>query len=120
QRRPKTLYYWLDKVVPSPSWHSQAFNEFTWPTEPVLRNLPSMTLNDLGAVVRLQKEDPSRSETVAPAVLYHSQSPSTVSGYRFSFKTNGTAYVTAKIFRGDKKVYLRQQNQEKAGSPFTL
>lgn len=120
QPRPKTLYYWLDKIEPSPPWHSQAFNEFTWPTEPVLRNLTSVTLDDLGAVVRLQKEDPSRSETIAPAVLYHSQPPSAANEYHFTFKTNGTAYVTAKIFRGDKEVYLRPQNQEKAGSPFTL
>jgi hypothetical protein len=67
QPRPKTTYYWLDKVVPPAPWRPQAFNEFTWPTAPVLRNLPSVTLDDLGAVVRLRQQDPSKEETIAPA-----------------------------------------------------
>ncbi|HZF10383.1 MAG TPA: hypothetical protein VFE33_16455 [Thermoanaerobaculia bacterium] len=120
QPRPKTTYYWLDKVVPPAPWRPGAFNEFTWPTEPVLRNLPSVTPDDLGVVVRLHQEDPSKQETVAPAALFHAQPPSAASGYRFTFKTNGAAHVTGKIYRGDKEVYQRPQNQEKAGSPFTL
>jgi hypothetical protein len=120
QPRPKTAYYWLDKVTPPAPWRPRAFNEFTWPTEPVLRNLTKVTLDDLGAVVRLRQEDPSRQETIAPAALFHTQPPKAVSGYRFTFKTNGTAFVTGKIYRGDKVVYQRPQNQEKAGSPFTL
>lgn len=120
QPRPKTVYYWLDKVVPPTPWRPQAFNEFAWPTEPVLRNLTSVTLDDLGAVVRLRQEGPSKSETVAPAALYLTKPPTAVSGYRFTFKTNGTAYVTCKIYRGDKEVYKRPQSQEKAGSPFTV
>lgn len=120
QPRPKTTYYWLDKVVPPAPWRPRAFNEFTWPTAPVLRNLPSVTLDDLGVVVRLRQQDPSKEETIAPAALFHTQPPSTASGYRFTFKTNGTAHVICKIYRGDKEVYQRPQNQEKAGSPFTL
>ncbi len=120
QPRPKTIYYWLDKVAPSAPWRPRAFNEFTWPTEPVLRNLASVTLADLGAVVRLRQQDPSKRETIAPAALFHTRPPTAASGYRFTFKTNGTAYVTCKIYRGNKEVYSRQQNREKAGSPFTL
>jgi hypothetical protein len=120
QPRPKTQYYWLDKIVRPTPWHPKAFNEYTWPTEPVLKRLTSETPDDLGAVVRLRQEDPSRRETVAPAALFHTQAPKTVSGYRFTFKTNGTAYVTGKIYRGDKEIYRRPQNREKAGSPFTL
>lgn len=119
QPRPKTTYYWLDKVVPPTPWRPQAFNEFTWPTEPVLQKLSSMTLDDLGAVVRLRQPDPSNEETIAPAALFHTQPPSAANGYRFTFKTNGTAYVTCKIFRGDKEIDQRPQNREKAGSPFT-
>jgi len=119
QPRPKTAYYWLEKVVP-PSWQPRAFNEYTWPTEPVLRNLTSETPDDLGVVVRLRQEDPSRRETVAPAALFHTQPPTAANGYRFTFKTNGTAYVTGKIYRGDKEIYQRPQNRERAGSPFTL
>lgn len=120
QPRPKTAYYWLDKVKPSAPWRPRAFNEFAWPTKPVLRNLTSETPDDLGVVVRLRQEDPSRRETVAPAALFHAQPPKAANGYRFTFKTNGTAYVTCKIYRGDKEVYRRPQNREGAGSPFTL
>jgi hypothetical protein len=120
QPRPKTAYYWLDKIVPPAPWRPRAFNEYTWPTETVLRKLTSVTVDDLGVVVRLRREDPSRRETVAPAALFHTQPPTTASSYRFTFKTNGTAYVTGKIYQGDKEVYRRPQNRERAGSPFTL
>jgi hypothetical protein len=120
QPRPKTAYSWLDKVMPPTPWRPRALNEFTWPTEPVLRNLTKMTLDDLGVVVRLRREDPGRSETIAPAALFHTKPPMAANGYRFTFKTNGSAHVTCRIFRGDKEVYQRPQNQEKAGSPFTL
>jgi hypothetical protein len=120
QPRPKTAYYWLDKVVPPTPWRPRAFNEFTWPTEPVLRKLSSLTLDDLGVVVRLRQKDPGRNEAIAPAALFHTQPPSAATGYRFTFKTNGSAYVTCKVYRDDKEVYQRRQNRERAGSPFTL
>jgi hypothetical protein len=120
QPRPKTTYYWLDKVVPPIPWRALAFNEFAWPTETVLRKLSSITLDDLGVVVRLRQEDPSKKEMIAPAALFHTQPPTAARAYRFTFKTNGTAYVTCKIYRGEKEVYRRPQNQEKASSPFTL
>ena len=120
QPRPKTAYYWLDKVVPPTPWHPLAFNEFSWPTEPVLKKLTSVTVDDLGAVVRLRQQDPSRRETIAPAVLFHTQPPSSANGYRFTFKTNGTAFVSCTVYRGDDVVGQRTQNQEKAGSPFVV
>jgi hypothetical protein len=120
QPRPKTNYYWLDKVVPPAPWRPRTFNEFSWPTEPVLRRLTSVTLDDLGAVVRLGQADPGRNEIIAPAVLFHTKPPTAADGYRFTFKTNGTAQVTCRIYRGNKEIYKRPQNREKAGSPFTL
>jgi hypothetical protein len=120
QPRPKTTYYWLDKVKPPSPWRRSAFNEYAWPTEPVLRKLPSVTLDDLGAVVRLRQADPSKREAVAPAALYSLRPPAIADGYRFTFKTNGTAFVTCTIYRGDQKVFQRPQNRERAGSPFTL
>lgn len=120
QPRPRTTYYWLDKVVPATPWRPQAFNEFTWPTEPVLRKLNLAILEDLGAVVRLRQEGPSKRERIAPAALFHTQPPTAASGYRFTFKTNGTAYVTCKIYRSDNEVDRRPQNRERAGSPFTV
>jgi hypothetical protein len=79
-----------------------------------------MTLDDLAVVVRLGREDPSKKEVVAPAALFHRTSPATAGGYRFTFKTNGTALVTGTIYRGEQVVFRRQQNRERAGSPFTL
>jgi hypothetical protein len=120
QPRPKTAYYWLDKVVPPAPWRPRALNEYSWPTEPVLKQLSSVTPDDLGVVVRLRQEDPSKKETVAPAAFFHTHPPAAADGYRFTLKTNGTAYVTCRIYRGEQEVYHRPQNRERAGSPFTL
>jgi hypothetical protein len=86
----------------------------------VLRQLRSVTLDDLGVVVRLHAQDPSKRETIAPAALFHTQPPPAAGSYRFTFKTNGAAHVTCKVYRGDREVYQWPQNQEKAGSPFTV
>ncbi len=120
QPRPRTAYYWLDRVTPPVPWRPRAFNEFAWPTKPVLRQLTSETPADLGVVVRLRQEAPSKSEAVAPAALFHAQPPTTATGYRFTFKTNGAALVTARIYRDETIVFQRPQNREKAGSPFTV
>jgi hypothetical protein len=122
QPRPKTTYYWLDKVEPPSPWRAGAFNEFAWPTSTVLRSLPSVTFEDLGAVVRLRQAEPSREELIAPAALFHAQPPSAVSAYRFTFKTNGAAHVAGAIYRDGQKeaIYQRPQDREQPGSPFTL
>ena len=120
QPRPKTAYYWLDKVVLPAPWRPRALNDYSWPTETVLKQLSSVTPDDLGVVVRLRQENPSRKETIAPAAFFHTHPPDAVDGYRFTFKTNGTAYVTCRIYRGEREVYHRPQNRERAGSPFTL
>lgn len=120
QPRPKTAYYWLDKIKPPAPWRPRALNEYFWPTKTVLQQLSSMTPEDLGIVVRLRQESPSRKETVAPAAFFHTHPPAAADGYRFTLKTNGTAYVTCRIYRGEREVYRRPQNRERAGSPFTL
>jgi hypothetical protein len=120
QPRPKTYYYWLDQAKPPSPWKPQAWNDFSWRTDTVLQHLSQVTPDDLGAVVRLGGGGPAKIETVAPAALFHGRAPKTAAGYRFTFKTNGRAFVTARIFRDDQEVYLRRQNEEKAGSPFTL
>jgi hypothetical protein len=121
QPRPKTTYYWLDQVVPRTPWRPNAANEFTWRTETVLKELRGVTLADLGAVVRLgPAKGPSNRERVAPTALYFTGPPATVGGYRFTFKTNGGAQVTGKIYRGDREVFQRPRNRETAGSPFTV
>lgn len=120
QPRPKGTFYWLDKVTPPTPWRAGAVNEFAWPTETVLRSLPLAVLDDLGVVVRLRQESPAKEETIAPAALFHTRPPAAASGYRFMFKTNGAAHLAATIYKDSQTVYQRPQNQEKAGSPFTI
>ncbi len=121
QLRPRSTYYWLDRVVePEDSWRPGALNDYAWPTATVLRKLPRVTADDLGTVVRLRQELPGRGERVAPAILYGAGAPSEVPGYRFTLKANGTAQVTCKIYRGGTEVFARPKKRERAGSPFTV
>ncbi len=120
QLRPRSTYYWLDLVKPIETWRPGKLNDYAWPTATVLRKLTSVTANDLGAVVRLRQELPGRKERVAPVVVYGDAAPAEVPGYRFTFKTNGTARVTYRIYRGQTEVFARPQNRERAGSPFTV
>jgi hypothetical protein len=120
QPQSRTTYYWLDRVVPSPPWKPRAFNEFAWPTEPVLQKLGGLTLDDLGVVVHLQNPGPGKREEIAPAALFATRPPATTGEYRFMFKTNGAAQVTCTIYRRGKEVWQRPQHREQAGSPFTV
>lgn len=122
QLRSRSTYYWLDRVLPSAPWAPGNTNEFTWATAPVLARLSSLTLDDLGAVIRLRRPDPGTEEFIAPTVLYHSKAPTEVVGYRFTLKTNARARITCRFYRtgSDSLVHERAQNWERAGSPFTV
>ena len=120
QLRPRSTYYWLDKVEPRQPWRPAALNEYGWSTATVLRRLASVTADDLGTVVRLEKEEPGKRERVAPAVVYGSNPPAEVPGYRFTLKTNGTAQVTCKIYRDQTEVFALPKKRRRAGSPFTV
>lgn len=120
QLRPTSFHYWLDRVSPSTPWREGRMNEYRWATGPVLSELGSLTRNDLGTVVRLGQRTGSRRERVVPAI-FSAIRPGDLE-YRFTFKTNGVANLTIKIYRGDSPVpvYERPQNREAANSPFTL
>ncbi len=120
QLRPRSTYYWLDEVEPKDPWRPDAINDYAWPTETVLRKLSRVTADDLGAVVRLRMDTPGAREVVAPAVLSGSGAPPETPGYRFTLKTNGTAWVTCKIYRDATEVFTRPKKRERAGSPFTV
>jgi len=93
--------YWLDKLQPPTPWRPGFANLFEWSTKDVLGNLPGLGLYDLGVIVRVGNESPSDLETVAPAVLYHSLLPGSVSGYEFAFKTNAAARLEFSVERSD-------------------
>jgi hypothetical protein len=119
QLRSRTTYYWLNNVTSR--FEPGSVNEYAWPTEPVLRRLKDVQLDDLGATVRVGQEQPAKSERVLPALLSDAPTDDTAAGaYRFQLKTNGRAKVSAAIYAEDKVLYRRPANWEAANSPFTV
>ena len=118
QLRSGDTYYWLDRV--QGSWKVGAMNAFTWPTAPVLRQLPGVRLDDLGATVRSGHDGPARRERVLPAILVDVDRIDRVEEYRFALKTNGRANISAAIYAEKVELYRRPRNWEQAGSPFTI
>lgn len=97
-------YYWLDRVRPAKEkpWRPGFGNLFQWSTGTVLRRLDAtMSLDDLGVLIRLKQEDPSWKEDVAPAILYYSAPPRRIEAYVFTLKTNGDARVACSVFEED-------------------
>jgi hypothetical protein len=92
--------YWLDQVMPATPWKPGFENLFEWPNKEVIRQL-NLNLDDLGVIVRLESEYPSDLETVAPALLYSSAPPGSISSYDFFFKTNVTARLEFSIEDSD-------------------
>ncbi len=116
-------YYWLDKVQPAKPWEQGFQNKFTWPADPVLRQLhPKLTLYDIGVLVRLNSETSSTVEHVAPAVLYHTNPPDSIDGYRFTMKTGDDARLRATIIEQDtgQKMDVQKFRRKRAGRPFTI
>ncbi|MDH4305578.1 MAG: hypothetical protein OEV53_16100 [Nitrospira sp.] len=100
-------YYWLDKVIPQSPWKA-GFNEFSWPTGDVLRQVdPRFPIDNLGVVARLKEGQPSANELIAPAILYHTRLPSTVAAYLFTLKPASDARMKVEVFRamGDGPIW---------------
>ena len=116
-------YYWLDKVKPESPWTPGFRNVFEWSTNTVLQQLgKSMAVYDLGVVARLDKKTPSANEKVSPAILYHSQLPQAIQGYRFTLKTGGDARLFCKVFKDGELEPLDVQTfrRKRGGRPFTI
>lgn len=117
QIRPGSTFYVMDRV--ESTWTVGAENEYTWPTDPVLRKLPDVRPDDLGAVVLLGSAANPNDEKVLPVSLFSSTAPSAKT-YRFTFKIDGRAKVEAAILDGTKSVGHRDPNWEDEGSPFVV
>lgn len=116
-------YYWMDKVQPTKPWDKGFGNEFIWQTDAVLRQLDkAMNLYDLGVLVRVEHQEPSADDLVAPAILYHTEAPKKITGYLITLKVNGDARLSCSFYRGDLQTPLTQQRFPKkiAGRPFTV
>ena len=115
------LYYWLDRVKPAKGWQAKSVNEYTWPTAPVLRQLDhKLNLYELGVLIRLGRETPAENEEIAPAILYHEQSPDKIGGYLFTMKTNGDARLSCKVLRGSTELMTQTFRRIPGGRPFTV
>lgn len=114
-------FYWMDKVKPK-RWGKGFQNEFEWPTQEVIRQLGQLGMYDLGVVARLEREEPSKVEQIAPVIFYHSQFPNTIKGYLFTFKTGGDARLICSIYKeGEKEpVFTRTFRRQRGGRPFTV
>lgn len=117
-------YYWLDTVTPDEPWKQGFQNVFTWPTDPVLKKL-KLDLKDIGALVRLNRATSAEVENVAPAVLYHTDPPEDIKGYRFTMKTNEDARLIAKIIHIQQDsspdiMDVQKFRRKRAGRPFTI
>ena len=116
-------YYWMDRVQPAEPWKPGFQNVFTWPTDPVLSQLSSkLELYEIGALIRLQTATSSTIENVAPAVLYHTEPPAQVEGYRFTMKTGEDARLIATIIQQDsgQEMHVQKFRRKRAGRPFTI
>ena len=116
-------YYWLDRVKPAEPWEQGFQNVFVWPTDPVLSQLrPKLDLYEIGALVRLNSATSSTIENVAPAVLYHTELPDQIEGYRFTMKTGEDARLMATIIQQDtgQEMDVQKFRRKRAGRPFTI
>lgn len=117
-------FYWLDRVnLEMASWKAGTYNSFEWETGTVLRQLSdSFRLYDLGVVARLDRETPSATERILPAILFHSQLPNIINGYRFTLKTGGDARLFCKIFKegDDEPIDTQVFRRKRGGRPFTI
>jgi hypothetical protein len=118
QFRSGSTYYLLDRV--SAAWNPGSVNEYAWPTAPVLRKLTNVRPDDLGAVVNVGPGKGTNNEKVLPVALFDEAVDSGTQGYRFSFKTDGSARVDAVVLADTREIFRRPTKREEPGSPFTV
>jgi hypothetical protein len=119
QLRSRSTYYWLDRV--QGTWTPRSVNEYVWPTAPVLQRLQGVRFDDLGVTVRIGREDPlARTQRVLPVVFFRQRPGELAATYRFAFKTNGRARVSAAVYADQEELHRRPDTWEEAGSPFTI
>jgi hypothetical protein len=68
----------------------------------------------------LDKPEPGQIEHIAPAILYQSKPPTTITGYLFTFRVNGDAKLECSIRGTDASERVTQSiPMQPAGQPFT-
>ena len=115
-------YYWLDNIEPRGNWRTGFDNVFDWPTKDVISQLPGLTIDELGAVARLDSPQPRAIERVAPVIFYQARYPTEIKGYRFAFKLRGDAKIKAMIYPegGGDGILLQSLAPQRGGRPFWI
>jgi hypothetical protein len=115
-------YYWLDKAQPPKPWRPGFSNVFEWSTRDVIQQLDMLHMYDLGVVARLEKPEPSKLERVVPVILYHTQFPTAIDAYLFTFKTSGDARMTCSLYKEGDAVPLLAHTfrRQRGGRAFTV
>lgn len=116
-------YYWMDRIKPDMPWNKGYQNTFHWPTETILKKLgDNIDVYDFGVIARIGNAKPKAKERIAPVILYHSQLPSKVKGYRFTFKTAGDARLSCMVFEENsrKAIWRRTVKRQIGGIPITV
>lgn len=72
---------------------------------PKIDDKKGISAQDLYVLVRIGKdnEKPKTEESVAPAIIYYSHLPETISGYSFTFKVSQTAMLNTKFQRRQRR-----------------
>lgn len=103
------FFYWMDGVQPD-RWQ-KGFNDFEWPTTDVLQKLGRIDMYNLGIVVRMNSDNQSGlQEQVAPAIFYHTNRPSKITEYLFTFKTDELSDLTCDVYPDKSNGSLARQN----------
>lgn len=113
-------FYLLNRVKEKETWQ-QGFNPYQWSAETVLKPL-NLKITQLGAVARINRAENRPEEQVAPVVLYHSDYPSKITGYRFTFKVGTDADLDYAIYSDyDSTPLLDKKLGKRIGSePFVI
>jgi hypothetical protein len=124
QLRSQSSFYWLSfptrtQMELATTWAPKQTNEYVWPTL-VLSRAGSVSLDNLGAVVRFREQSAGNIQEVLPVALFDRDAIETVESYRFSLRPLTKVNVTAKILREGTELFSRPRLWEDADSPFTV
>jgi hypothetical protein len=119
----KEPYYRLDRVTPASPWRRDTVNQYDWPTAAVVRP-KQLAITDLGVVVRLQTEQASPIEIVAPAALFQTQPPQEIDRYWFAYGLLADAKdMKAQVFKDADLInplWTRELGKRFAGTPIEV
>jgi hypothetical protein len=95
--------YWMNQVRPTKDWAPGFGNEFRWATSDVIQKLsPKIeSIYDFGVLVCLDRDCDTTDNLimkVAPAVLYYSDFPKSLDGYRLTFKPIARESLTFNLY----------------------